>query len=317
MFMYKRYGVSMYYMMFKTGRDAIFNSNLSPAEKRAAWRQLGGVFGMSALMAGAQGIPLFGLASMVYALFSDEDDDDLDTVTRKGLGEFLYKGPIEYMTNLSIASRITLNDLIIRDVQGGNNASTFTQQVLQAIGGPAFGVIDRVSRGYSKLGEGHIQRGLEDMLPSFMSNPLKAYRYAAEGTQTLRGDPITGDVSAWNIGAQAFGFAPADYTRQLEINAKGKGLDKYVAQTSSKLKQKYNVARQVGDTDAMMDAREDLLKLGDKHPGLGINPGTIQGILYKSQKQFDKATKEMVNGVRYSKKMLAEIQQDMREFDGQ
>jgi hypothetical protein len=39
--------------------------------------------------------------------------------------------------------------------------------------------------------------------------------------------------------------------------------------------------------------------------------------LYKSQKQFDKATKEMVNGVRYSKKMLAEIQQDMREFDGQ
>ncbi len=314
LFMYKRYGVSMYYMMFKTYKEAT-SQNLSPEERKAAWRQLGGIVGMSAIMAGAQGIPLFGLASMVYSLFSDEDDDDLDTATRKYLGEFLYKGPIEYMTNLSIAGRITLNDLIVRDTKGGSSASTFSEQVIQAMGGPVVGVGDRISRGLSKIAEGNFQRGVEDILPSFLSNPLKGYRYAVDGTQTLRGDPITGDVSAWNIGAQAFGFAPADYTKQLEINAQLKGVDKYVNERATKLKQKYYLAGRVGDYEGREEFKQDLLDLGAKHPGLGINAGTINSVIDRSMKAQERATKEMVNGVRYSKKMLKELQADAAEYD--
>jgi hypothetical protein len=313
LFMYKRYGVSMYYMMFKTAKQA-FNETLPPEERKAAWRQLGGIFGMSALMAGAQGIPLFGLASMIYSMFCDDDDDDLDTATRKYLGEFLYKGPIEYMTNLSIASRITLNDLIIRDTKGGSSAGTFSQQIAQAMGGPALGVADRIQRGLSKIAEGHLERGMEDILPSFLGNLLKAYRYNAEGTQTLRGDPITGDVSAWNVGAQALGFAPADYTRQLEINAKEKGVDKYVNEKASKLKQKYYLAGRVGDYEGRQEFKDELLELGAKHPRLGINTGTINEILDRSMKAQERATKEMVHGVRYSKKMLKEIQADAAEY---
>ena len=314
LFMYKRYGVSMYYLMFKTAKDAI-NQNLPVEERKAAWKQLGGIVGMSALMAGAQGIPLFGLASMIYSMFSDEDDDDLDTVTRKGLGEFMYKGPIEYMTNLSIAGRITLNDLIIRDTKGGSSASTFSQQVAQALGGPAIGVADRIQRGFSKLAEGHTMRGIEDILPSALSNPLKAYRYVAEGTQTLRGDPITGDVSAWNVGAQAFGFAPADYTRQLEINAQLKGVDKFVNEKATKLKQKYYTAGRLGAFEDRQEYKAELLELGAKHPGLGITPATINEVIDRSMKAQERATKEMVNGVRYSKKMLKELQADAAEYD--
>jgi len=314
LFMYKRYGVSMYYMMFKTAKDAI-NQNLPVEERKAAWKQLGGIVGMSALMAGAQGIPLFGLASMIYSMFCDEDDDDLDTVTRKSLGEFMYKGPIEYMTNLSIAGRITLNDLIIRDTKGGSSASTFSQQVAQALGGPAIGVADRIQRGFSKLAEGHTMRGMEDILPSALSNPLKAYRYVAEGTQTLRGDPITGDVSAWNVGAQAFGFAPADYTRQLEINAQLKGVDKFVNEKATKLKQKYYTAGRLGAFEDRQEYKAELLELGAKHPGLGITPATINEVIDRSMKAQERATREMVNGVRYSKKMLKELQADAAEYD--
>jgi hypothetical protein len=315
LFMYKRYGVSMYYMMFKSARDALGHTNLSPEERKAAWKQLGGVFGMAALMAGAQGIPLFGLASMVYALFCDKDDDDLDTVTRKYMGEFMYKGPIEYFTNLSVASRISLNDLIVRDTKGGTSASTFSQQIAQALGGPALGIADRIQRGYSKMAEGQIERGLEDMLPAFAANPLKSYRYATEGAHTLRGDPIIGDISAWNVGAQAFGFAPADYTRQLEQNSREKGVDKFVQESATNFKRRYYMAKQNGDVAEMMDMRQHLLDMGAKHPGLGINNGTIGTILDKSLKAQAQATKEMVHGVRYSKKMLKEIQSDMDEWE--
>ena len=313
LFMYKRYGVSMYYLLFKTAKEA-FNQNLSPQERKAAWSQIGGIFGMSALMAGVQGIPLFGLASMIYSMFCDDDDDDLDTATRKYLGEFIYKGPIEYMTNLSIAGRITLNDLIIRDTKSGGSASTFSQQMAQAMGGPAFGVADRIQRGLSKIAEGHLERGMEDILPSFLGNQLKAYRYATEGTQTLRGDPITGDVSAWNVGAQFFGVAPADYTRQLEINAKEKGVDRYVNEKASKLKQKYYLAGRVGDFEGRQEYKDELLALGAKHPGLDINSATIDEVLDRSMKAQERATKEMVHGVRYSKKMRKEIEADAAEY---
>jgi hypothetical protein len=313
LFMYKRYGVSMYYMLFKTAKEALKGEDA--ATRKAAWQQLGGIFGMSALMAGAQGVPLYGLASMVYSMFCDDDDDDLDTVTRKYMGEFMYKGPIEYFTNLSIASRISLSDLVVRDTKGGTSAGTFSQQLFTAIGGPVVGVGDRIQRGYSKMAEGHFMRGLEDVLPSFVANPLKALRYATEGTQTLRGDPITGDVSAWNVGAQAFGFAPADYTRQIEENTRLKGIDKYTAQKATKLKQMWNLARTVGDADDMLDAREKLVELGTKHPGLGLNAGTITEILENSRRQYNQATKEMAHGVRYSKKMLSELKSRSTEYD--
>jgi len=255
------------------------------------------------------------LLSMVYSLFCDDDDDDLDTVTRKGLGEFMYKGPIEYFTNLSIASRISLSDLIVRDTKGGSTAGSFSQQLLTAIGGPVVGVGDRIQRGYSKMAEGHFMRGLEDMLPSAAANVLKGARYLTQGTTTLRNDPITGDVSVWNAGAQAFGFAPADYTRQLEENSRLKGIDKYTNQTSTKLRQKWNLARTLGDTSGMEEARNDLLELGGKHPGLKLNAGTIEGMLQDSKREYDRATKEMAHGVRFSKKMTSELKSRSAEYD--
>jgi hypothetical protein len=311
-FMYKRYGISMYYMMFKTAKEALQGETKEARE--AAFKQLGGIVGMSALMAGAQGIPMFGALSLVYSLFTDDDEDDLDAATQKALGDFLYKGPVEYATNLAIAGRITLNDLIIRDAPKGS-ASTFSQQLAQALGGPVIGVADRIQRGYSKLNEGNVQRAMEDLLPSAIANGFKSYRYATEGTKTLRGDPITGEVSLYNAVGQALGFAPADYTRQLEINSREKGIDKIVNTQASKQKQKYYIAKREGDTDGMNDARDKLLEIGAKHPGLDITPGTINDVLNRSGKAQERATREMINGARYNKKRLAEIQASLAEYE--
>jgi hypothetical protein len=312
LFMYKRYGISMYYMLFKAAKDALKGE--SPEIRKAAWRQIGGIVGMSGLMAGAQGIPMFGALSLLYSLFCDEDDEDLDTVTQKALGDFLYKGPLEYMTNLGIASRITLNDLIIRDAPKGS-ATTFSQQLLQAVGGPVVGVSDRIQRGYSKMSEGNVYRGLEELLPTAIANGFKGIRYVTEGTTTLRGDPITGDVSLYNGVAQLLGFAPADYQNQLEINSREKGIDTFLTKKIGKLKQKYYIAKREGDFAGMQDFKEDLLDLGTKHPELGINNGTVTDILSNSLKAQERATKEMIKGVRYNKKRLETVKASQAEYE--
>lgn len=314
LFMYKRYGITQYFMLLKAAKEALKGE--TPEIRKAAMRQIGGIMGMSALMAGAQGIPIYGAVSLVYSLFTDEDDEDFDTITQKALGDFLYKGPIDYATNLAIASRITLNDLIIRDVPKSGD-STFTQQMLQAVGGPVIGVSDRIQRGYSKIGEGHTLRGLEELLPSAVGNAFKGVRYLTNGTTTLRGDPITGDVSVYNAVAQVLGFAPADYQRQLEINSREKGIDTFLSKKVSKLKQKYYMAKREGDVEGMNDFKNDLLEIGNKHRGLGITQGTVNGILEASIKAQDRATKEMLNGARYNKKRIAEIKASIAEYGDQ
>jgi hypothetical protein len=313
LFMFKRYGVSMYYVLFKTAREALKNQD--PEVRKVAMRQVAGIYGTAALFAGAQGLPLFGAAAMVYNLFADDDEDDFETATRKSLGEFLYKGLFNHVTNVEIASRTGLSDLIIRD-SGKQDSQTVALTMMEMLGGPVYGVASKVERGLNMIKEGNVQRGIENILPTSFGNIMKGIRYATEGTRTLRGDPITGEVNAWNIAAQAFGFAPADYARQLEINFRLKNIDKKVNTQQSKLKRQYFIANRLGDIDGMNDAKEDLLELGKKHPGLEITSGTINDVLARSIKAQERTTKRMVNGVAYSPKMLKEIEESLREYEG-
>jgi hypothetical protein len=313
LFMFKRYGVSMYYMLFKTAREALKNEDSDV--RKAAMRQIAGIYGTAALFAGAQGLPLFGVAAMVYNLFADDDEDDFETANRKYLGEFLYKGLFNYVTNVEIASRTGLSDLIIRD-SGKQDSQTVALTMMEMLGGPVYGVASKVERGLNMIREGNVQRGIENILPTSLGNIMKGVRYSTEGTRTLRGDPITGEVNSWNIAAQAFGFAPADYARQLEINSRLKGIDKQVNTQQSKLKRQYFVASRLGDQEAMNDIRDDLIELGKRHPGLEITPGTINDVLDRSIKAQERTTKRMVNGVAYSPKMLKEVEEHMREYEG-
>lgn len=313
LFMFKRYGVSMYYMLFKTAREALKNED--PEVRKAAMRQIAGIYGTAALFAGAQGLPLFGIAAMVYNLFADDDEDDFETATRKSLGEFMYKGLFNYVTNVEIASRTGLSDLIIRD-SGKQDSQTVALTMMEMLGGPVYGVASKVERGLNMIREGNVQRGIENILPTSLGNIMKGVRYATEGTRTLRGDPITGEVNAWNIAAQAFGFAPADYARQLEINSRLKGIDKQVNTEQSKLKRQYFVASRLGDQEEMNDIRDKLIELGNKHPGLEISAATINDVLDRSIKAQERTTKRMINGVAYSPKMLKEIEEHLREYEG-
>ena len=312
LFMFKRYGVSMYYLLFKTAREALKGE--TPEIRKAAMNQIAGIYGTAALFAGIQGLPMFGIAAMVYNMFADDDEDDFETATRKYLGELPYKGLLNYVTNVEIASRTGLSDLIIRD-SGKQDSQTIALTMMEMLGGPVFGVASRVERGLDMIRDGNVQRGIENMLPSALGNILKGIRYSTEGTTTLRGDPITGEVNPWNVAVQAFGFAPADYTRQLEINNRQKGIDKSVNQEETKLKRQYYLATRMRDSDGRKEARDKLLKLGAKHPSLEINEGTIEDVLDRSIEAQNRVTERMRNGVAYSPKMLKEIEQNLREYD--
>jgi hypothetical protein len=308
-FMYKRYGVSMYYMMFKTARDMLKSAD--PEVRKAAKRQIAGIYASSALMAGVQGIPMFGIAAMAYNLIlKDDEDDDFDTAARKYLGEGIYSGAINATTGVNVATRLGLADLLFRDTTTRPSDSVMLSFIEQ-VGGPVVGSANRMIRGLELINDGNVQRGIEQVLPSAFGNMFKTIRFATEGANTLRGDPIVGELSTANLFGQVFGFAPAEYTRQLEINASLKNIERKALDERTKLLRKYYVASRMGDMQEAAELAKEMLKFNRKHPGAAITPQTIQ----RSMAQHMKTTNEMYHGITISKALRPQLMMDAAEYD--
>ena len=182
---------------------------------------------------------------------------------------------------------------------------------VEFVGGPAVGVTNRGIRGVQNIIEGEIQRGIEQILPSSIGNAMKSVRYATEGITTARGDPIVEDVGPMTLGAQFFGFAPAEYTRQLMINSDLKTFDRDTLERKTKLLRKYYVAMSMGDADGVSEITDELLRFNDRYPQIAITPSTIK----KSMEQHRKTTQEMHHGITVSKPMRDRVLRMAEEYE--
>lgn len=313
-YMYKRFGVSQYYMQAKTVYDAV-KSEKDPEARKMLINRFWALTGATALMSGVQGIPMFGVAAMIYNLFKDDDDDDFNTVARKGLGEFFYNGPLDYITGLSLASRVGLSNLIIKEPISSGESGSFSQALAESFGGPLPSMVDRFQRGIDMIARGNVERGIENLLPVFASNMMKGARYASEGAKTLRGDTIYDDVGPAHAMAQMLGFTPAEVARRMEFNAKEKGMSKAVTAKDSQIKGRYYLAYREHDYVGMQEAKQALLELGSKHPDLGYTPATIGKKLAESIKLHKAHTKRMLMGKEYPKKHMKEVMESARDLD--
>jgi hypothetical protein len=310
---FKRFGFTMYYMLFDTIRRSFpISKDMSADEKEAmnaARRQLVGVYGMAGMFAGVKGMPLYWVAEMAYNALQDDDDDDFDTVMRKFLGDLIFKGPVNYFTNLAIADRVGWTDLIYRENKGGKADASALSQITEAILGAPYSVINSIYRGKELIGEGQFERGVEAMLPIALRNILKGVRYATEGANTLRGDPVMGDINGYNAMMQVLGFAPADLLTKYEDNAYAKKFQDATVGQGKKLLKQYYIADRLGDYDRANMLRDKLFALSDKHD-LGITEETIS----QSVTARDKISDEMYNGIQINKKIRNEIERSIMEM---
>lgn len=310
--MYKSYGISMNYLLLKTARSAVDNMFAGNKEQsKAAFRQLVGVFGSTVLLAGVQGLPLFGVYTMIANLFLDDDEDDAETLTRKAIGEGWYKGALAELSGVDLSARIGLSNLIFQ-ANRYNRDPSFEEQVAYVFGGPALSVASRFYRGVQDVGEGNLVRGVEQMVPTAVANAIKGtFRYPSEdGVLTRRGDPIYSDISSGELLAQAMGFAPTEYTFRQEQNAAAKGLDIAANRRRSRILKKYYVAMRMGDFDGANEAMEEMFAFNRRHPTAAITPATID----RSIQQHMKTSAEMYNGISISASMRAAITSSLAEW---
>ena len=315
-FMYKRFGVSMLYLQARMANQAM--ANLEPSElkriadakydgdeskltdqdkadakdaaalaKSIAKKQIVGLFATSGLLAGVQGLPLYGVVAFIMnTVFLDDEDEDFDTIASTFFGEGMYSGAINAITGADIAPRIGMTNLVFRSLPNKEQDSLILQG-LEMLGGPVYGVGDRALSGIGLIGEGEVWRGVEKMVPSFASNVLKSARYGTDGVTTLRGDPIIEDIGPAAIAAQAIGLAPASYTQMLERNAVDKRIDRNVNARRTKLLRKYYIAKRSNDLGSMRSLQKDMREFNKDNPDFQITADTIDRSLAQHERTSD------------------------------
>ena len=310
MFTFKRYGHAMMHLLIKNMYDAYKNEKADV--RKMARNQILGIYGAAFTFAGLQGVPLYGatqvVAESLYALLGDDDEPfDFEESTREIFGDIGYRGPLNKILNLDIASRTGFANLIWREDPRRVSEVGVLQYAAEQTLGPSFSYFLNVNRGLGDMSNGNMYRGLEQMLPAFLRNPMKAVRYGTEGALTRKGAELT-ELNGLDAFLQVFGFTNEDLSLQYARNQSMKAAERSFNARRSGLLTAHFLARQNGDMEML---REIDGKISDfNRSTLGRSNPITSDTLTRSFRERLRSIEESTNGITLSKRTADVIKKE-------
>lgn len=294
--MYKSYGLQMYYSMLKQAKRS-FDRDLSPEERKEARRILVGIHGSAMFFSGVSGLPLYGAIRLLFDAFLEDDEEDFDTIVRTNIKEGWFKGPLVAATGMDTASRTALTGLLIQENKYNPSAS-LEENLGFYLGGPALSTVKRIQRGVQDLGNGQIERGVENLMPTAVANAYKGLvRYPRdEGVKSRRNDVIYGDMSGADYLFKTIGISSLGETQTGDKTRVMKKIDKAVNNTRTKLSRDYYIALRENDVEKHMETIKKIQKFNSRHPEASITVDSLK----RSLKQHMRTTGGMYHGVTLS-----------------
>ena len=258
-FMYKTYGLNMYYMMLKTA-GAMFRGD------PAAAKQMAGLFGTSAFFGGVVGMPLYGLVrSMADLLFFDDEEEDFDNFMARLLPDVVRTGPVNAALGVDVGSRTKLSDLVIaesRFVPRGESPDDAIERMWFETLGVAGSVTKRAARAAELFGEEGIasSRAWEQTLPTGVANLLKANRLTSEDGYRTRNRELIYETSLGENFAQSMGFSPTGYAETQRRTSLAAKIDGALTNEMNRLRKRYRIAVNMGDIETAREVWSDIQK---------------------------------------------------------
>ena len=274
--------------------------------RRAAFRQFIFINGMSFSIAGLFGMPFFGaistLVNMVAALVNTLDDEEEEPFNARremmlAFPEWMTKGPLNYLTNIEVSNRASVaNGLLFREDPYEIEKFGYVGSAMMQAFGPMGNFARNVPYGVRLMAEGDLSKGIEQMVPSFLRNGLKTFRYLDEGVVTNDGISIKDDLTGWMLAKQFFGFSPADLSSIYETRALAKEYEQKVMKRRSTLLESRFMAITSGDRELLRETNRRLAEFRRLYPRL-INSRTYES----SFKSRQSAQQEYTYGLRFDK----------------
>jgi phosphoglycolate phosphatase-like HAD superfamily hydrolase/uncharacterized membrane protein (DUF106 family) len=282
-----------------------------PKERAAAGKALAFILGHTAVMAGAVGLPGFATISWLLGKVLGDDDEpfDLEVWLREVIGDndvaslILRGAPTVAGVDLSgkvgmgnLLAILPFNDLDLSARSGVESA------MANLLGGPFGGLVIRAADGLGLISKGDYYKGLEQLLPTGISNAMKGYRTATDGVTRRNGDVL---VSAEEVGAlsgfaQALGIPLSSTTERTLLSKYKLDTEEGLRNAATRIKNDFLKARKEGDGEAMGEAREAWMQLQDKRMELGFSRQPMSGLLNASKEQSGRE-RNTIGGIQFDK----------------
>ena len=164
---------------------------------------------------------------------TDTFGDNVGTLLTRGIGN---------AAGIDLASRTKLDDMWFRDSRKNQDEVEALQSFLVDLLGPTVGLTVNVAQAAKLLNEGHADRALEMISPAFVKNPFVAIRYANEGVNTLRGDPLMDDMGPFLLLMQSLGIRSSELAERQYYNIQVKGQEQKVLKERQNLLNLYGLS---------------------------------------------------------------------------
>jgi hypothetical protein len=256
---------------------------LSPTERREARARFVGTMGMAGIFSGITGLWGFStVAAVINAVFNglgDEDEEPFDFELEfmrwatdtfgKNLGTLLTRG-VGNAAGIDLASRTKLDEMWFRDSRKNQDEVEALQSFLVDLLGPTVGLTVNVAQASKLLNDGHADRALEMIMPAFIKNPLVAARYADEGVNTLRGDPLMEEMGPFYLLMQSIGLRSSELAERQWYNIQVKGQEQDALKKRQDLLNLYGISFMSNDSDSFEKAMDKIFEFNEKYPNLAI-----------------------------------------------
>jgi len=303
---------------------------LNKEGKKQAAFQLFGTLGATWMLAGSVGMPLFsttmGFIGWAAREMGDEDDEfpeDLksmnfelwvrkvwlpevlgeEEVFGKKLSDIIERGPANAFTGVDLSSRLSLNDMFLREGKETRTTKEGAIEKLVGLTGPAGQQVLGYLDAYDAFVAGDYQKAVEKSSPALIRNLVLASKYAEEGAKDFRGGEIIAkdDYTTGEMIGQAIGFRSDNLADMQELGFKLTKISQKIQFERAGLQNRLNTAFIKGDSDQFAEIIDEMVTFNRKYPSEGFDADGIRQSLVKRATQ--RATSKA--GVILTKKNLA------------
>ena len=283
---FKQYSQNMTYTLMRNFIDSLPFRELPAREKKAARKALAGILFAHATAAGTLGLPLISWIGPVLAeAFGDDDDEfrDWRTMYRNWLadmfgkqaGEAIAKGVVNGFTGADLHSRVSINELWVRSPSWEMSAREESMHYLmQGLGPAVSAAVNFFWIGPEQIAEGNFTKGVEKMVPKFVRDGIRTWRYSTEGATVGKEGymAVIEDFQPWELGLQAFGLAPSRLGEAYEARSAVKNIQSRIQDQRQKLTTDYARAVREGDHQAASQVLKEITDFNIAYPAFGITP---------------------------------------------